>query len=106
MQTQAAANHSAVGTSNAGAITGGAQSPSDAAYAQCMTSKVYRVEYVNLFAPPPGPGYSYGNAYPGTYPNGADVHTGGYSYYVTYPYAVGTLPFFFFVTHHHDGFHH
>jgi hypothetical protein len=105
--TQAVANRSAVGSgaSNAGAIAGGGQSPSDVAYAQCMTSKGYSVEYVNLFAPPP-PAYGYGNAYSGDDPNDADVHPGGYSYYVAYPYAVGTLPFFFFVTHHHAGFHH
>jgi hypothetical protein len=95
---QAVANRSAVGSV--------AQSPSDVAYAQCMTSKDYSVEYVDLFAPQP-PGYGYGNAYSGDDPpNDADVHPGGHPYYVTYPYAVGTLPFFFFVRHHHDGFHH
>jgi hypothetical protein len=111
--TGAAANRSAVGSGrgNAGAIARGAQSPPDVAYAQCMTSKGYSIEYVNIFAPaPPGHGYGY-NGYNGyghrdDYPHDADVHPGGYPYYVTYPYAVGTLPFFFFVTHHHHGFHH
>jgi hypothetical protein len=104
---QAVVNRSAVGrgASNAGAIAEGTQSPSDVTYAQCMTSKGYSVEYVNLFAPQP-PGYGDGNAYWGDDPNDADVRRGGYSYYVAYPYAVGTLPFFFFVTHHHDDVHH
>ena len=96
---QAAANRSA---GSSGAIAGSAQSPSDVAYAQCMTSKGYSVEYVNLAAPvPPG----YGSAHRNDDRDDADVYPSGHSYYVTYPYAVGTLPFFFFVTHHHDGSH-
>jgi hypothetical protein len=104
---QGAANRSAVGSgaNNAGAIAGGAQSPSDVASAQCMTRKGYTTENVDLAAPAP-PGYGYGSGYPRNYPNDADVHPGGHPYYVTHPYAVGTLPFFFFVRHHHDGFHH
>jgi hypothetical protein len=104
---QAVAKRAAVGSgaSDADAIAGDPQSPSDVAYAQCMTSKGYSVEFVNLFAPAP-PGYGYGNAYPSDVPNDDDVHPGGNPYYVTYPYAVGSLPFFFFVRHHHDGSHH
>jgi hypothetical protein len=64
-----------------------------------MASKTYSVEYVNLFPPaPPGSG----SAYPAGYPDNTDVHPGNEPYYVTYPYAVGTLPFFFFVRHHHE----
>jgi hypothetical protein len=89
----------------------GAHSPSDVAYAQCMKSKGYVVENTNwmnaVIAPPRyGSGYGYGSAYTHDYPDDADAQPGGYSYYVTYPYAVGTLPFFFFVRHHHDGSHH
>jgi hypothetical protein len=102
----AAANRS---TSNADAIAGGAQSPYDVSYAQCMKSKGYMVEntnWINAVIAPPRYGSGYGSAYPHDYPDDANVHPGGYSYYVTYPYAVGTLPFFFFVRHHHDGSHH
>jgi hypothetical protein len=91
MQKQATANHSPVGTSNAGAIGGGAHTPSDVAYAQCMTNYGYSVEHVNLFAPPP----SYSNAYSSNDTNDA-VHPDGYSYYVAYPYAVSV---------HHENFH-
>lgn len=101
MKAQAAANHWPVGANNDGAIASGARSPSDTAYAQCMTSRGYRVAYVNIFAPAPGYGNSYGYVPPGN----AAVYPGGYSYNVTYPYAVGNVPFFFFVTHHHDGHH-
>jgi hypothetical protein len=58
MQAQAAANHSAVG-----AIAGGAQSPSDVAYAQCMTSKGYSVENTYLIARATAPlSYGYANS--------------------------------------------
>jgi hypothetical protein len=103
---QAVANRSAVGNArNVDALAEGAQSPSDVVYAQCMTSKGYSVEYVDLFAPAP-PSYGYGSAYPHDDPDDADVHPGGQPYYVTSPYAVGALPFFLFVRHHHDGSHH
>ena len=65
----------AVGASNAGAIAGGAQGQYDVAYAQCMTSRGYRVAYVNIFAPAPGYGNSYGYVPPGN----AAVYPGGYS---------------------------
>ncbi|HTJ90339.1 MAG TPA: hypothetical protein VL356_09210 [Acidocella sp.] len=95
-------------TTPPGSVGAGAQSPYDAVYAQCMTSKSYVVEHTNLLtavtAPP-----RYGYAYPGDYPSAGDdtsnshVHPGGYPYYVTYPHFIGTLPFFFFVdrVHHH-----
>jgi hypothetical protein len=59
MQAQATANHSAVG-----AIAGGAESPSDVAYAQCMTSRGYRVENTYLIARATAP-LSYSYAYSG-----------------------------------------
>jgi hypothetical protein len=114
-QYMAAANRSAGGnnSSNAGIIAG-AQSPYDVAYAQCMTRKGYMVEtsnWLNAVVTPPrygsasSGGYPSAYAYPSDYPS-AYAHPGGYPYYVTSPYAVGTLPFFFFVTHGHNRFHH
>jgi hypothetical protein len=47
-----------------------------------------------LLSAPLPPRYGYGSAYPHHYPDDADVYRGGYSYYVTYPSAAGTLPFF------------
>jgi hypothetical protein len=91
---------------NSGAIVKSTQSPSDLVYAQCMTRKGYSVEYVDLFAPAPPAGYGNGNAYPRDVPNDAETHPGGNQYYITYPYAVGSLPFFFFVRHRHDDSHH
>jgi hypothetical protein len=76
----AAANRSAGGSSssNAGAIAGGARSPYDVAYAQCMTSKGYMVEnsnWINAVIAPP----RYGSASPGGYPS-AGASPGGYRY--------------------------
>jgi hypothetical protein len=94
------------GTGNTGAIAEGAQSPADVAYAQCMKRKDYVVETTNWLADVTAPPvYGSGSAYPDGAADDTDVHRGGAPYYVTYPYAVGTLPFFFFARHHHDGFH-
>jgi hypothetical protein len=74
------ANRSAAGngSSNAGVIPGGAQSPYDAAYAQCMTSKGYVVGNSNwlyaVIAPP-----RYGAASTGGGYSRAAVSPGGYS---------------------------
>jgi hypothetical protein len=98
---------SAAGASNADAIAGGALSQYDVAYAQCMTSKGYTVETMNLATATAPPGY----AYPGGYPY-AYAYPGDYPYYGAYPYFIGTVPFFFFGPrfhgdfHHHGGFHH
>jgi len=76
----AAANRSTVGnnSSNAGAVAGGAQSPSDVAYAQCMTSKGYMVENSNWMNAVIGPP-RYGSASPGGYPS-AGASPGGHRY--------------------------
>jgi hypothetical protein len=94
-----------VAARNADAIAAGAQSPYDVAYAQCMTGKGYVVEHTDLLTSvtaPPRYGPYAGNyaSDTGNDPSNADVHPGGYPYYVTYPHFIGTLPFFFFVHRH------
>jgi hypothetical protein len=76
----AVANRPAVGNSasNAGVVAGGAQSPYDVAYAQCMTSKGYMVansNWINAVIRPP----RYGSASPGGYPS-AGATPGGHRY--------------------------